>query len=94
MLQHTLEIAFGPQSWHLVTEVKLVADFPTNSAIWLTRAAEMRALNGLANARFIGYRDPQLHPRLYVEEVRQKKRTDDPAETRSTMISVLKSTRI
>ncbi|KAK1503889.1 uncharacterized protein CCOS01_16964 [Colletotrichum costaricense] len=64
LLQHTLEIAFGPQSWHLVTEVKLAADFPTNSAIWLTRAAEMRALNGLANAQFIGYRDPQLHPRL------------------------------
>ncbi|KAK1659844.1 hypothetical protein BDP55DRAFT_333071 [Colletotrichum godetiae] len=64
LLNHTLEIGFGHQSWSSVPEVKLAADFPTNSAIWLTRAAEMRATNGLANAQFIGYRDPQLHPRL------------------------------
>ncbi|KAK1657489.1 hypothetical protein BDP55DRAFT_638666 [Colletotrichum godetiae] len=64
LLNHTLEIGLGHQSWSSVPEVKLAADFPTNSAIWLTRAADMRASNGLENAQFIGYRDPQLHPWL------------------------------
>ncbi|KAK1658081.1 hypothetical protein BDP55DRAFT_638185 [Colletotrichum godetiae] len=64
LLNWSLEIAHGNQVYYPVSDVESVVDFPTNSAIWQARAAEMRGFNGLAIAQFVGYRDPQLHPRL------------------------------